>query len=184
MAALFLGIYSAILSTCLAAITLSKFLSERRTISVEKRVSYSSGDVAHYTFVVTNVSARPLTIIDCMSMNLAQTPSDGLQPDWGVQPNKIERLFEDDSELFQSPYVIAPGGALLLNLDSNTLIEQYSDYARSQVRMQVKSTWLPTDQAVLEIYHSLDPKPFVMKFRLEKGEAQRAAKSVETKSAD
>ncbi len=174
MLALILGIYGAVLSTFLAVLTVTKFLADRRTINVAQRLSYLGQDEAHYTFVVTNVSTRPVTIIDCMSMNMANTPNDGLQPDWGVQPNRIERLFEDDEvELFRPPYVLAPGGALLLNLDSSTLVEQYADYARSVVSKELKS-WTPTDQVILEIYHSLAAAPVTIKFDLRCDEVRRA----------
>jgi hypothetical protein len=165
------ALYGAVLSSILAVFNVAKYFQDSRNLVVAKQVSYFGEDDVCYTFVVTNVGSRPLTILDCTTLNWARRPNGRLAPDWGVEPSKIADLLSEDEEALNLPIVVSPGGALLLTLRSGTLVEQYSRYARS--RIKATEHWVPTNKVTLEIQHSLSKRYHSTAFRLEGNELQK-----------
>jgi|ERR1700680_415913 len=170
---LLLAVYGSILSTILAAITVQKYLNERRILSVEPHFSFDL-EKAYYNFVIANISARPFTIIDCMFNNLAKTQKGELVPDWGIGPKKLSNLFGDQqpSELVL-PLTLQPGEVLFVGLDSGDIIEQFSSYAATPIKTTDK--WTPTVAMELEIVHSMSKKIHSTRFELQEKELRAIA---------
>jgi hypothetical protein len=169
-ATLVLAIYGAILSTVLGFIAVFNFLKERRILSVEAHPSFET-ELAHYDFVIANISSRPLTIIDCTFMNLAKTEDGDLQPDWGIEPYVLKSLFGDDkTKKLKLPHTLHPGEVLIVGTNSDQIIKQFSFYAGT--KMPTK-TWTPTESMQLEISHSMSKKLHKTIFKLEENELSR-----------
>ncbi|WP_068028467.1 hypothetical protein [Rhodoplanes sp. Z2-YC6860] len=173
-ATLILAVYGAILSTVLGFITVFNFLKERRILSVEAHPSFET-ELAHYDFVIANISSRPLTIIDCAIMNLAKTDEGGLQSDWGIEPYVLKSLFGNDkTKKLILPRTLHPGEILIVGTNSDQIIEQFSFYASTKIAAK---TWTPTEAMQLEISHSMSKKLHKTVFKLEENELSRLTTS-------
>jgi hypothetical protein len=171
-ATLILAIYGAILSSILAVITVANFLKERRIISVEKHLSFDGNHSAFYDFVIPNISSRPFTILDCHAVNLARTDSGKLEPDWGIEPYTVRSLYGDrKTKPLKIPHILNPGEVIIVGLDTNGIIDQFSFYARTN--METKEKLAPTTGMHLEISHSMSNKLHITKFTLEEDELDR-----------
>lgn len=165
-----LAVYSALLASILGAISIANYIRDRRILKIEKHVQFTM-DEAFYYFVISNVSSRPFTIIDCKIMNLAKTESGELEPDWGITPTKIKSLFgEDDESDLDIPQTLHPGQVLIVGTSSSQLIEQFSFYAATPIGTK---KWQPTEMMFLEIMHSMSSDLHTTEFKLEKDELQR-----------
>jgi hypothetical protein len=168
---LIVAIYGAVVSSVLAAISIFNFLRERRVVVVEYHLSLEGNNVADYDFVISNVSSRAFTLIDCMLMNIAKTEEGKLEPDWGIEPYVLKSLYGDrKTKKLVMPHTLQPGEILIIGTDTKRIVEQFSFYSRTPVGSK---KWTPTTGMWLEVSHSMSKKYHRTKFKLEEDELQR-----------
>ena len=171
-----LAIYSSLIASILGAISISNFIRDRRILTIEKHVQFSL-DEAFYRFVISNISSRPFTIIDCTIMNIAKTESGKLEPDWGVSPKKIQSLFGEDNKVpLEIPQTLHPGQILIVGVSTLEIVEQFSFYASTPIGTK---KWQPTEMMFLEIMHSMSNKLHTLEFKLENTELEKLKNKLE-----
>ncbi|MGH6768233.1 MAG: hypothetical protein ACRECO_04330 [Xanthobacteraceae bacterium] len=167
---LLLAVYGALLSTILGFIAIFNFFKERQILSVEHHLSYGES-TAYYNFVISNISSRPFTIIDCSFYNLSKTERGDLQPDWGIEPQVLSSLFgNEETKKLVLPQTLHPGAILIIGIDSEEIVDQFSVYAGFEIGTE---KWAPTEGMQLAITHSMSKRTHVTKFKLEENELQR-----------
>lgn len=174
--ALAIAIYGALLSTALGCITIYNFIRERRILRVEKHFSFSADpEIGNYDFVISNISSRPFTIIDCMMNALSKTENNKVEMAWGLGPKKMSSLYDDDEGPLNVPMLIHPGEVLIVRITSDEIIQQI----RRDNRIDFGIKWMKTDNMLLEITHSMSKHAHQTKFRLEMDELKRAGEQPE-----
>jgi hypothetical protein len=148
--ALAIAIYGALLSTALGCITIYNFIRERRILRVKNNFSFGLED-ADYDFVISNISARPFTIIDCMVSSLSKNEKGKLEVAWGISPRKVKSMFGDDEGELDLPILLHPGEVLIVRISSDDIIKQM----KFDNRLDFGIKWSKTENMVLEITHSM-----------------------------
>ena len=163
------AIYGAILSTILGCITIYNFIRDRRILRVEKHFTYDLKD-ADYNFIISNISARPFTIIDCMASALPKTETGKLEVDWGMAPKQIKSMLDADEDVLDLPLLLHPGAVLIVRISSPDIIEELKLHKDRNYGPK----WTPTKNMILEITHSMSKTIHEERFQLEQKELERS----------
>jgi hypothetical protein len=164
-----IAVYGAILSTILGCITINNFIRDRRILRVEKRFTYDLKD-ADYNFIISNISPRPFTIIDCMASALSKTDAGKLEFDWGIAPKLIKSMLDADEDDLELPILLHPGAVLMVRVSSADIIDEFKLHANRNYGPK----WTPTKNMILEITHSMSKIIHEEHFQLERDELERA----------